>query len=93
MGEKVLCMPEDPENELVVGMMYGTRDPKNQIPNPDEFAFVIRGIDEDANELDVEYVLLNGTKHNHDRPEDTVPYDEYEEALHNRNSPFGWLQR
>lgn len=84
-------MSEDPEQDFVVGEMYGTRDPRNQIPNPDDFAFIVKGIDRDENDLEVEFVLLSGTKYNKDRPTDTLKYDEYKESLAGRGGNIMYL--
>lgn len=86
-------MSENPDQEFVVGEMYGTRHPRNQIPNEDDFAFIVRGIDKSSNELDVEFVLLNGKTENKDRTEDTVPYAQYYDSLNNQTAPFGHLQQ
>lgn len=86
-------MSEDPDQEFVVGEMYGTRHPRNQIPNEDDFAFVVRGIDKSSNEIDVEFLMLNGKVENLDRTEDTISYAQYYDSLQNNTSPFGHLEQ
>lgn len=86
-------MSEDPDQEFVVGEMYGTRHPRNQIPNEDDFAFIVRGVDESSNELDVEFVMLNGKKENIERIEDTVPYAQYYDSLKTQTAPFSHLEQ
>lgn len=84
-------MVENPEDELTVGEIYGTRDPKNQVPDPDDFAFVVRSIDEGANEIEVDYLML-GEMRNEEVEDNTLQYDEYSELLQNKKSNFYWIR-
>lgn len=83
---------KDPNTQFVSGELYGTRHPRNQIPNNDDFAFRVRSVNESDNSLEVQFVLQNGNKLLNTDSTDVLPYDKYKEALTNPKAPFTYLE-